>query len=91
MYNRECLYRIYNAWGLRPPPPNQGQNKSMDKSDQNLDALAKVLDDLECTRISVLNIQSAIESEIDDLKDLIKQFGGGGINLVDIKSHAEKQ
>ena len=63
----------------------------MDKSDQNLDALAKVLDDLECTRISVLNIQSAIESEIDDRKDLIKQFGGGGIKLVDIKSHAEKQ
>ncbi len=44
----------------------------MDKKQR--DAFDKILDDLKCTRIALLNIESSIEEEIEELKQVINDL-----------------
>ena len=44
------------------------------------DAFDKILDDLKCTRIALLNIESSIEEEIDELKQAINDLKKEEVN-----------
>ena len=43
---------------------------------KQIDAFDKILDDLKCTRLALLNIESAIEEEIEELKTIINELTG---------------